>query len=135
MDDPGGGSEHLFRSIEQAVQRHQNSVRLQLDWSALQPEEGSWDQTVGRLYQDLFAEARSSGILPFVSLFQGTVPHWFLSQGGWMADASVSLFNKYVSLTADWFGDLCSHWVTIETPLYYAVPGCAARFGSSEFRW
>ncbi len=119
-DDSGRGAEHLFRSINQAARRYQNSLRVPLDWSALQPEEGSWDQTVGQLYQDLFAEVRSSGIVPLVSLFQGAAPHWFLSQGGWMADASVNLFNKYVSLAADWFGDLSSHWVTIETPLYYA---------------
>jgi beta-glucosidase len=118
--DYQGGTEHLSGSVERGAQMHQNALKFPLDWSALQPEEGIWDQTVGQFYQDLFAEALESGIMPLVSLFQGKLPHWFLNQGGWMADASVRFFSQYVSRAADWFSDSVSDWITLESPLHYA---------------
>ncbi|HLX75876.1 MAG TPA: family 1 glycosylhydrolase, partial [Terriglobales bacterium] len=61
-----------------------NAMRLSVEWSRLEPEEGQWDGQAFARYRAMLAGLRERGMRPFVSLHHFSHPLWFERLGGFM---------------------------------------------------
>ena len=106
-----------------AAQLGQNSHRLSLEWSRLEPREGAWDEGAVARYRQILSAMRALGLEPMVTLFHFTLPLWLYELGGWENEHTVTCFSRFVERVVDAFGDLCSFWCTINEPTLYVAFG------------
>ena len=99
----------------------QNSLRLSIEWSRIEPTEGTWDHQAIARYREMLAALRERGIEPMVTLFHFTSPLWLAEKGGWENKAAVRYFERFAANAADAFGDLVNLWCTINEPNVYAI--------------
>lgn len=106
-----------------------NMVRLGVEWSRLEPVEGTWDDEAAGRYRAMLAALRSSrpqSIEPLLTLWHFTLPHWLVARGGWEAPDAVEAFARYVGRAAAAFGDLVDWWCTLNEPNVYVAKGFLA---------
>ena len=109
--------------FELAEQMENNALRLSLEWSRIEPEEGRWDDSAIERYRVMLADLRRRHIKPIVTLHHFTEPLWFVDRGGFVHSANRSLFVRYVRYAVSQLQDLCDFWVTFNEPNIYAVLG------------
>lgn len=102
---------------------HQNSHRLSIEWSRIEPRPGEYDREAIGHYREVLEALRDRGIEPLVTLHHFTNPAWLVRRGGWEDPAAVDAFARYVRLVVREYGDLVSQWVTVNEPLVYAQLG------------
>jgi beta-glucosidase len=100
---------------------HHKTLRLSVEWSRIEPAEGSWDDRAIARYREMLGALRERGIEPMVTLLHFTSPLWLVEQGGWENEAAVRHFERFAAKAADAFGDLVSLWCTINEPNVYAA--------------
>jgi len=106
-----------------------NAMRVSISWPRIMP----WNEAsqkhepnpVGiKFYQDVFAEMKSLGITPFVTLF-----HWDLPNDlSWLEDSVVPAFVEYAELAFDSFQDV-NDWATFNEPNSV----CSLGYGQAAF--
>jgi beta-glucosidase len=99
----------------------QNALRLSVEWSRIEPQEGEWDRAAIARYREMLGALRQRGIEPMVTLFHFTSPLWLSEMGGWENEAAVGLFERFCTKVADGLGDLVDLWCTINEPSVYAI--------------
>jgi beta-glucosidase len=135
-----------WRNAEEDFDRAQelgvNALRLSLEWSRIEPEEGRWDAAALDRYRQMLKALCDRHIRPFVTLHHFTNPLWFEAQGGFRNPKSVDLFQRYTQRLIAALGDLCTDWTTFNEPNVYAAlgyflgefpPGKKGRFIQSAF--
>ncbi len=100
-----------------------NTYRLSVEWSRLQPEEGTWNEAVADRYLDWVTKLRQAGIEPMVTLHHFTLPRWISAQGGWESDATLKHFETFSGRVAAKLGAAVDLWCTVNEPNVYAVQG------------
>jgi beta-glucosidase len=100
-----------------------NALRLSLEWSRIEPEEGHWDSAALKRYRAMLTALRERGMRPFVTLHHFTNPLWFENRGAFLAADSVRLFERYARYVVENLGDLCTDWSTFNEPNVYASLG------------
>ena len=73
-----------------------NAYRFSLEWSRIEPREGSWDDGALAHYREIVEILRRDRIEPMVTLHHFTHPLWFIKKYPWHEDASVGHFLRYV---------------------------------------
>lgn len=73
-----------------------NSYRFSIEWARIEPEEGFVSRAMLDHYRRMVGTARSLGLEPMVTLHHFTNPVWFARDGGWLTDASVDRFARFV---------------------------------------
>jgi len=115
--------ENAEADFDRAAEMGQNTHRLSLEWSRIEPQEGVFDdQAIGRYWQMLQA-LRDRGLEPMVTLHHFTDPLWLSAQGGWENPATIEHFARYVEHAVSALGDLVTLWATINEPAVYAFLG------------
>ena len=109
--------------FELAEQLETNALRLSLEWSRIEPQEGQWDNTPLERYRAMLLDLRRRRILPVVTLHHFTEPLWFAERGGFAKSENITLFIRYVKYVVAQLQDLCDFWITINEPNVYAVMG------------
>jgi len=99
----------------------QNALRLSVEWSRIEPDEGQWDHDAIARYRDMLGALHARGLEPMVTLFHFTTPLWLAERGGWENEAVVPYFERFVSKVVEALGDLVNLWCTINEPNVYAV--------------
>ena len=99
----------------------QNSHRLSVEWSRIEPDAGTFDQAAIGRYRELLVGMRDRGIEPMVTLHHFTTPLWMAQQGGWSNRNVIERFRRFVAYTVDALGDLVRLWCTINEPAVYAT--------------
>jgi beta-glucosidase len=116
-----------WRNAEQDFDRARNlgvnALRLSLEWSKIEPEEGRWDQAALDRYRQMLNGLRERGIRPFVTLHHFTNPLWFEAKGAFAEAGSVARFQRFTHHVIDTLGDLCTDWATFNEPNVYASLG------------
>ena len=116
-----------WRNAEQDFDHAQslgvNALRLSLEWSRIEPEEGRWDPTALARYREMLKALERRGIRPFVTLHHFTNPLWFEAKGGFRSPASVELFQRLTQRVIASIGDLCTDWTTFNEPNVYSALG------------
>ena len=118
--------DHWNRVTEDiALQRelHQQTHRLSLEWSRIEPDEGRADAAALEHYRDELQQLLTAGIRPLVTLHHFSNPAWFDAQGGWTNSDAPEAFNRYAAIVVDALGDIVSDWVTINEPSVYLLFG------------
>ena len=74
-----------------------NAHRLSVEWSRIEPREGEWDGNAIDYYRKVLGALHERGMMPFVTLLHFTQPRWFMAKGGWLADDSPRVFERFVT--------------------------------------
>lgn len=99
----------------------QNTHRLSVEWSRIEPEQDAFDPEAIARYRQMLGGLRERGIEPMVTLHHFTTPLWMARQGGWTNPLIVERFAKYARYVAEELGDLVQLWCTINEPAVYAA--------------
>jgi beta-glucosidase len=102
--------------FDHAADTNQNSHRLSLEWSRIEPTLAVWDEAALDQYRTMVAGALSRGLEPMVTLHHFTLPQWLADRGGWLAEDSVKWFERYTRKAVGALKDLVRLWVTINEP-------------------
>lgn len=104
------------QDFELARAMGQNTHRLSVEWSRIEPSEGKWDPTAIQFYREMLSCLRGMGMVPMVTLYHYTTPLWLVEKGGWENPESISLFARLADKVVDELGDLCNFWCTLNEP-------------------
>jgi beta-glucosidase len=111
------------RDFDLMAEMGHNSHRLSVEWSRIEPQEGTFDSTAIARYREMLAGLHQRGIEPMVTLVHFTLPLWLARQGGWQNPQAIGHFRRYVHHTVEHLGDLVGLWCTINEPNVYAALG------------
>ncbi len=100
-----------------------NGMRISLEWSRLEPEEGRWDDAAFARYRQMLRGLQRRGIEPLVTLHHFTSPLWFERIGGFTSAKSPLYFERYAAKCIEELGDLCDFWCTVNEPNVYVGLG------------
>jgi len=117
--EASGSWAHWSRDLDRVQSLGLNAYRFSLEWSRIEPEEGRFDATALAKYRAILTGCRERGITPVLTLHHFTNPRWFLARGGWEDRANLALFERYVRLAGEHYGDLVDVWITVNEPEVY----------------
>ncbi len=106
--------------IALAAQLGHSAHRISLEWSRIEPVQGSFSRAAIEHYRNVLLAIRGHGMKPFVTLHHFTNPLWVSRFGGWESSRTPELFSRYAAYVAQHLGDLVDFWVTINEPMVYA---------------
>ena len=109
--------------FDRAAELGLNSLRISVEWSRIEPEQGVFDQTALRKYAEMIGLLRARGIEPMVTLHHFTDPLWLTDMGAWENPAVEERFNRFVIRVVEALGDQVTLWCTINEPIIYAYVG------------
>lgn len=109
--------------FDRARQMGVNGLRLSLEWSRLEPEEGRWDDAAFARYRQMLRGLQRRGIEPLVTLHHFTNPLWLERLGGFTSPKSPLYFERYAAKCVEELGDLCDFWCTVNEPNVYVALG------------
>lgn len=116
-----------WRNAEQDFDRAQelgiNALRLSVEWSRIEPEEGRWDVSAIGRYRAMLKALEQRRIRPFVTLHHFTNPLWFEGKGAFQSPQSIELFQRFTHRVVAELGDLCNDWTTFNEPNVYSALG------------
>jgi len=108
--------------FDRAAETNQNTHRMSIEWSRIQPASERWDEAALDQYRQMLRGLRERGLEPMVTLHHFTDPLWLYERGGWEKDIS-ELFATYVEKVVDALKEYVTKWVTINEPNVYATMG------------
>jgi beta-glucosidase len=100
-----------------------NALRLSVEWSRIEPEEGQWDESALARYRQMLKALQDRDIRPFVTLHHFTNPQWLEAKGAFANPESVRLFQRFTQRVIGALGDLCRDWATFNEPNVYVSLG------------
>ncbi len=110
-----------------------STVRVNLDWSWLQPKAGALDGDAVEWYSGLLQHAASLGLGLQFTLLERVVPTWFDNDGGFTDPRFAGhWWPRWVEAVSESFGDAVAGWVPFDNPLAYAnrvIPDDPRRHG------
>lgn len=102
-----------------AKQYHQNSHRLSIEWSRIEPAPGEWNWEEVEHYRAVLRALKKRRISVMLTLHHFTNPLWFVALGGWEHPDAPRLFARYAEFIAEHLGEYVDTWITINEPLVY----------------
>ena len=115
--------ELFARDFDLARSLGQNAHRFSIEWSRIEPQEGTWSRDAITHYADVIHALTERGLEPVVTLHHFTNPAWFLRRGGWSRRDSPAFFARYVEEIARELGPRVRYWLTINEPTVYVMQG------------
>ncbi len=100
-----------------------NSLRLSVEWSRIEPQEGCFSESALQRYHRMLEDLHQRGIRPFVCLHHFTNPRWFEQKGGFLSPDAPALFERFTRRVARALGHHCRLWITFNEPNVYATLG------------
>ena len=97
--------------------------RFGVEWSRIEPEEGTFDQHWLDHYRSMVETVRSHSMVPMVTLNHFTLPRWVADRGGWLSPDIPGLFERYCRTVAAHLGDGVDRYTTINEPGVVAFGG------------
>ena len=106
-----------------AEQMENNALRLSLEWSRIEPQEGRWDSAAIDRYRAMLLDLHRRHMKPVVTLHHFTEPLWFVERGGFAKTANIRYFVRFVTRVVQDLRDVCNFWITVNEPNVYAIQG------------
>jgi len=119
----GRAVEHFARyadDIAMAKKLNMNALRFSIEWSRIEPKEGTWDATAINHYKSYVKEMKKSGIEPIMTLFHFTLPVWFAEMGGFEKRRNVKYFVRFAEKILSELGSDITYVISINEPEVYA---------------
>ena len=101
----------------------QNTHRMSVEWSRIEPREGVWDDAAIDRYRAILRCMRDHGLEPMITLHHFTTPLWLVHRAGWENPAIIPFFERFAEKMARTLGEFCNLWITLNEPFVYAVLG------------
>lgn len=124
VKEPSGlACDHYRRfrdDFDLARQLGHNAHRFSLEWSRIEPREGSFSDEAMAHYRQVVQALRERRLEPIVTLHHYTNPQWLAAKGGWTNPDAVGHFARYARRAAEALGDEVRYWLTINEPMVYA---------------
>ena len=111
------------RDFDLAQQIGLNALRLSVEWSRIEPQQGHWDSQALKRYREMLEALHARGIEPMVCLHHFSHPMWLEQQGGFRSPNAPELFDRFVRKVVGELGDVCRRWVTFNEPNVYGALG------------
>jgi len=96
-----------------------NAHRLSIEWSRIEPVEGSFSDEAIVHYINVIKALRRRGIEPMVTLHHFTNPQWFSDSGGWNDRRCIKRFLRYCEFVTRALARGVHYWFTINEPTVY----------------
>ncbi len=120
----GEGSRKKERFDEDCLRAAELGIDRQLiclDWARLEPQRGMYDREVIDDYRFRLESARRRGLSIWITLHDVGLPAWFARAGGFMDQAALMHWHRFVELAAKEFGKSVEFWLPIRRPTAYAL--------------
>ncbi len=109
--------------FDRAVEMGQNTLRISIEWSRIQPALDRWDDDALDHYRQMVRGLVERGLTPMVTLHHFTDPLWLMHLGGWEYEHVVEHFESYVRRVVEALSDYVTLWCTINEPNVYSSIG------------
>lgn len=96
---------------------HHNVHRFSIEWSRIEPHEGSWDYDEIEHYKKVLQSLRKRKIKVMLTLHHFTLPIWLTQRGGWEYKYISFYFERYTKMIANELGKYVDFWITINEPM------------------
>jgi beta-glucosidase len=106
--------------LDRAAAMGQNTHRLSLEWSRIQPSPDRFDEEALEYYRLVLSGLRDRGLVPMVTLHHFTDPLW-LGMGAWETEPALKAFVQYVRKAVETLQEYCTLWCTINEPNIYTL--------------
>ncbi|RJQ14633.1 glycoside hydrolase family 1 protein [Candidatus Parcubacteria bacterium] len=106
-----------------AEKMNHNAHRFSIEWSRIEPEEGTWNMREVHHYRRVLQRLKDKGFKTFVTLHHFTNPLWFVSRGGWENKQAIFYFSRFARFIYEQLGELIDFCITINEPLPYIAMG------------
>lgn len=107
------------QDFDLAASLNHNALRLSIEWSRIEPEEGKFCQAELEHYLEVIASLRRHKLEPIVTLHHFTNPQWFAKIGGWLDSRAIGYFKRYCQYVVEALAPSVNYWITINEPLVY----------------
>jgi len=112
---------HYKEDFDLLKKMHMNAYRFSIEWSRIEPREGSFDAREMAHYKSYIADLKKRDIEPILTLFHFTLPIWFVEKGGFEKRSNVKYFTRFVSKVVKELGSNVKYIITINEPEIYAI--------------
>ena len=109
--------------FDRAAESGQNSHRLSVEWSRIQPVPDTWNNDALEVYRQMLSGLRERGMTPMVTLHHFTDPLWLVAEGGWENPETPHRFEAYVKQVVSALKDYATLWCTLNEPNMYMFGG------------
>lgn len=114
-----GGFDQHFKDIELLEQCGLSSYRFSIDWSALEPFPGDWNDEVLQHYVDFCAALKAKNIKVMVTLHHFVHPQWFEVMGAFEKEENIAHFVRFCEKVFNSLAPYVDWWCTINEPGIY----------------
>jgi beta-glucosidase len=105
--------------FDRAAAAGQNSHRLSIEWSRVQPALDRWDEDALDRYREMMRGLHERNMIPLVTLHHFTDPLWLTEMAGWENELVIEYFEKYTHKVVEALKEYVNLWVTINEPNVY----------------
>lgn len=119
----GTGVDHYKRYKDdfKIVKRlNMNSFRFGIEWSRIEPEEGTFDPEAIEYYRNYIKELKAQGIEPMLNIWHWTLPLWFADRGGFKKASNLVYWDRFITKVSEEFAPLVRNIITLNEPNVYA---------------
>lgn len=113
--------------LDLAAEAGQNSHRMSIEWSRVEPTPAFWDDTALSTYAEIISGMVERGMVPMVTLHHFTNPAWIMERGGWLNPGIVAWFERYTRKVLGALKGQVRYWVTINEPNAYVYSAYMSR--------
>lgn len=100
-----------------------NSYRFSVEWSRIEPTEGTWNNDALAVYSNMVDNLLERGIRPVVTLHHFSHPQWWEAKGGFADRANAPHFVRYCERVFEVLSDRVETWITINEPTVFSTMG------------
>ena len=100
-------------------QLNQNSHRLSIEWSRIEPKQGEFDSYEIEHYKKVLKALKDRNIKVMLTLWHFTLPKWVADQGGWQSGKTVSYFERFVKKIVPELDEFVDMYITLNEPEVY----------------
>lgn len=102
-----------------------NAYRFSIDWSVIEPKEGSFCMEALLHYKEEIKALKKAGITPMVTLHHYSHPSWFEEMKGFENEENIVFFERFCNFIFSHFKDDVDLWCTFNEPNLYSFTGYA----------
>jgi len=121
--------EHYLKDLDLARELGHNAFLFSLEWSRIQPEPDSFDESAIEVYRGIIEASRKRHLEPICVLNHVTLPRWFAARFGWHHPGAPARFKAYSDRVIAEFAALCRWWIPLREPEHWISMACR------EGRW
>jgi len=109
--------------FDRAAESNQNTHRMSIEWSRIQPEPDRWDEDALDNYREMARGLHARNMTPLITLHHYSDPLWLAEAGGWEESDVVNRFETYARKVVDALREYATLWITINEPNLYVLFG------------